>query len=126
MPTFRRPVQVIRRLPGGYVDGDYVPAPLPSPVTVQMGVQPATASDYAALEAMPGGRRGSEMRRGYTAIADALTAAGTNGLPGDLVLLDGDPWLIIGAPRRDVLGGGISHVRHLLVRHDDETEGQPT
>ena len=121
--SFRRPTQVIRRNQGAFVDGHYVAAELPAPVTILMGVQPVAADDTLLADA--GGRRASEMRIGYTSLADALRPAVQDGHPGDLVYRDGDPWLVIGVAMRDVLMTGTSHARHLLVRHDDEVEGQP-
>ncbi len=115
MPTsFRRPLQVIRRVPGIWVEGMYQPAPEPEPETILATVQPATASDYERLEARPSGRRLNGLHRVYTDAA--LTPAGETDETGDVVLIRGERHLVIGEHVRDQLGSRVSHRRYLAAR----------
>ena len=122
MSIFRKPVFVIRRQPGTYIDGLYTGAARSQPATVPMGVQPASQADYADVEAGPDGQRYTEMRRAYTGLSDALVPMAKGGAPGDLVLLDGSEWLVMGRVVHDTFGSEVSHVKHLIVRADELRE----
>jgi hypothetical protein len=120
MSPFRRPHPVIRRLAGHYERGIWLNDDEQLPITVQMGIQPATAGDYERLQSTPGGRRFAALLRAYVDLdAPTLMPAGESEaeLPGDLVLYQGHRWLVIGRHTRDQLGTrGVSHIRYLLAR----------
>lgn len=125
MPLFPRPYGLIRRGSGAYVDGIWTPAPEPGQATVLADVQPASTADYQRLEAMPGGRRTTNLLRLYCDIQ--LAVAGDADHPGDLILIDGTRYLVIGRMDRHVLGlQGVSHWRYLLVPEIETVPGEVT
>lgn len=83
MSSFRYPVNIERRAPGEYVDGVWVPGG-PTPDTIMATVQPATASDYDQMAALPEGRRVEGLIRLYTT-AEMQVAGETADASGDLV-----------------------------------------
>lgn len=115
MSSFRRPVQVIRRGEGQWVDGRWVAGGDEAPITIMASVQPATLSDYDTLQALPEGRRVEAMVRIYTdAVLNVAGADGTNGdrvvwphgpRPGKYLVRAVSPWQ----------SGVISHYRYLAV-----------
>jgi len=122
--SFRRPLSVIRRTLGTFVQGVYVPAVEPAATGIMATVQPATAADYERMQAEQSGRRLDGLMRIYT--DDTLTPAGATAAgqhPGDIAIIRGERYLVIGQHARDQLGTSVSHNRYLAVR---EAEGQGT
>lgn len=127
MSPFRRPTRVMRRVPGEYRDGVWQPAPEPTPTTMLLGIQPASAADYERLQANPEGRRIAALARAYGPLDDLLHVAGAEtNRPGDLVEHEGAWWLVIGRHVRDILGPPVSHARYLLAREIERGDGEVT
>jgi hypothetical protein len=103
MSSFRTPQTIVRRLPGGYVDGRWVDgADDPNPVTILASVQPARQVDYDQMMPMREGRRIEALVRIYTdAVLKVAGADNSNGdrlvwpyapRPGEYLVIDVSPW----------------------------------
>lgn len=112
---FRVPVSVIRRGPGSFVRGVFVPSAEPAPTTIQASIQPAEAGDFQDAVADPAGRRYSARLCLRTASRLAVARPAPNAEPGDIVLHDGARWLIIGEQSWNVLGRPVSHYAYLII-----------
>ena len=120
----RRPVR--RRSPGTFVAGEYQPG-ADVAADVPLGIQPPGVTAQADSQSLPEGDRTREMMAAFSSLDDALTPAGRDGHPGDLVWYDGSWWQVAAAFRNDALiGTPVAHVRHLMVRlAPGEDEGVP-
>jgi hypothetical protein len=124
MNRFRKPLPVVRRRPGEYVRGIWQPAPEPTPDTVILGIQPATAGDYEQVQANPEGRRLGALLRAYGPLENPLNVAGADNRNGDLVLHDGRYWLVIGKHVREHLSARVRHTRYLLAQEIEHSDGE--
>lgn len=124
MRRFRQPLPVIRRRPGEYVRGVWEPAFEPEPITVELGIQPATAGDYERVQSEPGGRRISALLRAYGPLEPVLSVAGDGNTNGDLVQYDGRYWLVIGKHPRRHLSARVRHIRYLLAQEVEHSDGE--
>lgn len=121
---FARSYEVIRRNPGQYVDGVWTPAFDAQAIELPMNIQPASENDYIRVQAVASGRRVTAMMRAFTNLDAELKVAGDNH-PGDIVLYNGQRWLVIGSARRDVLGDAeSSHMRFMLALEAEHAAGE--
>ena len=82
--SLRYPVNIIRRAPGTWVGGRWVPG-AETPGQVMATVQPATLADYDLLEPRLEGRRVEAILRMYT--SEALNVAAEEAeVSGDLIV----------------------------------------
>lgn len=115
MISWRRPHIVIRRNPGTFVKGKYVPSATERQETVYASVQPSRIYDYSMLESQPGGRRYMTIYRFYTDATLRVVEPGDGGHPGDLVLYEGKRHVVVGVADRRLLQSEVSHGRYLIV-----------
>ena len=102
---------VLIRAPGGYVAGRWMNG-AETPATISASVQPAKKPDYDLLESQFDGRRITKAVRIYT--ATKLNAAGEDARNGDILLWEGDRYVIAGiAPWRTTL---LAHYRYLAIK----------
>lgn len=113
MTTLRRNHMVVRRSPGAYEEGRYVPGPV-TPDTILASVQPATNVEYSRVQATLEGRMPSTLLRVYTNSRLAIHSKDEH--PGDLLQYNGESYVIIAEALRDVLQGSpVSHNRYLAL-----------
>ena len=124
MNRFRRPIPVVRRGAGEFVRGIWQPVMEPQPNTVMLGLQPATAADYEKVQANPEGRRVAALLRAYGPLSEPLNVAGEDNSNGDLVIHDGHHWLVIGKHVRNLVSSRFSHIRYLLAREIEHSDGE--
>lgn len=114
MIHFPKPYPVIKPGQGAWVNGVWVPAAEPQPVTVMLDVQPAGSNDYAQVQASPAGQRVTQLLVAYGEIG-SLTPQGEG--QGDIVLVGGERFLVLGKVDRNTLGNpDTDHARYLLAR----------
>ena len=123
MIFFTKPYQVIRATgTGSYVEGVWTPAPeATSPATVLLNLQPASGNDVERVAAMAGGQALSEVLVAF-AEPGALTPGGRGN--GDVVVVGGDRFLVMGGGLRDTLGPDTRHARYLLVQEIPQAPGE--
>lgn len=122
---FPRLTQVIRREPGQYVDGNWIPPGEVELSEIPLSIQPASQSDYMRTQATLSGRRVTAMMRVYANLDANLRVAGYNEHPGDLVIYNGDRWLVIGSTRWDALNDAdTSHCRYMIVLESEHAKGE--
>lgn len=125
MALFPKTFGLIRRGSGAYTAGVWTVAPEPDPVAMTANIQPARPAEYEMLQSMPGGRRTNNMLRCYADIQ--LAVAGDLDHPGDIVLVNGARYLVIGRIDRHALGiPTVSHYRYMLVPEIETVPGEVT
>lgn len=122
--SFRRPLMIVRAVPGAYVNGIWQPGS-ERMMSILATVQPARLTDYDLMQAEHGGQRLERMIRVYTStellIADPRSATRTTVQSGDVVLY-GPP--LARAPGRyrvvgqSIWAGGMTldHFRYLATQ----------
>lgn len=131
MPFFGTNLPVIRRRAVPSVNGR-AGKPIEEEGRMVLGWQPATSGDYDRAVAISGGRRLSQVRRAYGDLgprqlvpAGARGAPGQRHAPGDLVVNEGERWLVIGLqPRTSLPGMPTQGVRYLLVAEAEHEPGE--
>lgn len=115
---------VIRRGQGAYVNGVWTPGGEPAVEILLANIQPASSGDYARLQAVAAGRRISAMMRCFTDLDANLKVAGDDH-PGDIVVYNGQRWLVIGSARWDSLDDAdTSHCRYMLALEAEHAAGE--
>lgn len=124
---FRRIHRLIRRLPGSYVNGIWVPSVELPPQDIALNIQPADDRDYARTQAILSGRRVTAM---VTATADLnanLNVAGDADWPGDIIIYNNRRWLVIGSATFDAIENSITnHMRYLLTLEAEHAAAEET
>jgi hypothetical protein len=124
MAGWDKPYQVIRRRPGTWVKGEYVPSAVETAEGVMGSHQPSRIYDYSTLAAQPGGRRYTLLYRFYTNAELHPAKQGDNGHPGDLVMVDGERFLVVGVAEWRVLPGATNHGRYLITNELEHGTGE--
>ena len=113
MSSFRKPFSVIRRNPGGYVNGLWTDG-AETTSTVQATVQPMSLRDFSESGVAHEGSNLSDYRTMFT--TSKLTVQGDGDSPGDLVIVGGEKFLIVGIMDNNTLGTDVSHYQYYLMR----------
>lgn len=110
--TFTKMYQVIRNAGGTYVDGAWVPS-VGSNTTIFANVQPPGLEDYQRVASMPEGQSNKGL---LNVLTDAVLTM------GDVLVVDGEHWTVIGRVRRDLFGSlsETSHWKYLMTRQIEE------
>ena len=107
--AFTRPYQLLPKASGAYVRGKWVPGAGSTPRDVLLNVQPAGNEDYQSVQNVPGGRTPAGI---LVALADEELQQ------GDVVMMGGERWEVMGRQRRAAFGeSDTSHWKYLLA-HD--------
>lgn len=124
---FPKSYQVIRRGVGSYINGVWTPAPEEGSETLLANIHPASSADYERAQATLAGRRITAMKRCFTNIGANLRVAGGDGYPGDIVIYQGQRWLVIGSADWNSLGDAdTSHMRYILALEAERGDGEVT
>lgn len=124
---FGVPYSVIRRSPGTYVNGLWVPAAEPASATVKLDVQPLTGGQSRLLESLPEGRRTAQTLIAYAAVGTGLKIADPGSRePGDILLIGGVRWLVVATGGLANLGTlrPTSHELYLVQREIEKAPGE--
>lgn len=127
----RTPFVVISRSPGTWHEGKYYPEQDGIPRNVPMTIQEPSTGDRNAIEALPLGRRDARYIKIYTDIRLNSVGQAPGGSPGDIVLVDGKRFLIIGESnftfmRRQMGSNTVSHYRYYAAEViENENEAVP-
>lgn len=124
---FPKAYQVIRRGVGSYINGVWTPAPEEAPGPLLANIHPASSADYERAQATLAGRRITAMKRCFTDIGANLRVAGSDGYPGDIILYNGQRWLVIGSAEWNTLNDpDTSHFRYIITLEVEHGDGEVT
>lgn len=124
---FGRFYPVIRRSPGEYVNGEWVPPSGDATSQVKLDIQPSTSAPFRMMETLPEGRRSNHTLAAFAALGTDLRMAEVDGqFPGDIVLLDGIRWIVIAKAEFDSLGFNrpTTHELYLIQREIERGAGE--
>jgi len=118
---------VIRRFPGTYVQGVWQPYVEPFSVKIRLDIQPATVRQFQMVEALPEGRRNSQILCAFAAVGTNLKVPDAKTRhPGDLVVINGNRWLVIGRADFTSLGTqrATSHEVYIIQSEIEKATGE--
>lgn len=124
---FRRIHKLIRRSPGTYVNGIWVPAFEAGEEDIALNIQPATDYDYTRTQAILAGRRVTAMCTATADLNAGIHVAGDGDWPGDIIIYNGRRWLVIGSAVFDAIPNSITnHLRYLLTLEAEHAAAEIT
>lgn len=124
---FRRIHKLIRRLPGQYTNGIWVPHIELGEEDIALNIQPATDYDYTRTQAILGGRRVTAMMTATSDLDANIHVAGDGNWPGDIIIYNNSRWLAIGSARFDAIPNSITnHMRYLLTLEAEHAAAEIT